>query len=328
MLHKGESMIKLVDMLLKVLTVFVVSIQLLRLRFVKNSPFKQQRKEGYLRGIDFYKPWPLLKTLIATEHRFRQVHKKYPDLINPQTFSDKMFASKLFGYFKVPESGNKLLTERFIPAHIASIVSCPKIVWHAQSPILPDNDEIKPGRYYLKSNHGSGAVKRVNYPLQPDERKRLQQVAARWLSSDFGLNGGEWWYNAFPKALLLEEDVCLSQESTAWCFFIFSGQLAYMSAVKKTDNGMQFTWLDENLKPLKFQNKHAKRVENLDIPSSIQAAIHAAKVIGKPFNHVRVDCLFGHEDKIYLNEMTFSSNNALMVRPIEMEYWLGSLWKD
>lgn len=321
-------MTKLLDIIFKIPTVLIVLTQLLCLRFFKNSPFNQQPKIGYLRGIDFYKPWLFLKTLISTAHRFRQVHKKYPNLVNPKTFSDKMFKSKYFGYFKVPEAGNKLLTERFIPAHLVSIISYPKIVWHSNSPVLPTNEEIKPGRYYLKSNHGSGAVKRIEYPLKPDERKRMQQVAARWLATNLGLAGGEWWYNAFPKQVLLEEDVCLNEESTAWCFFIFSGELAYMSAVKKTANGMQFTWLDQNLQPLKFQKIQAKRVENLEIPSSIHQAIHAAKEIGKPFHHVRVDCLFGRDDKIYLNEMTFTTNNALMARTREMEHWLGSMWKD
>jgi hypothetical protein len=316
------------DRILKIKIVFIVLIQLLNLRFVKNSPFNQPSKIGYLRGLDFYKPWPFLKTLIFNAHRFNQVHKKCPNLVNPITFNEKMFKSKFFGYFKVPEAGNKLLTQRFIPAHLNSIIACPAIIWQSHSPILPSNEEIKPGSYYLKSNHGSGAVKRINYPLSSNQRKNLQQATTRWLSTPFGLKGGEWWYNAFPTVLLLEEDVCADAESTAWCFYIFSGELAYISAVKKTVNGMQFTWLDESLAPLEYKNGRSLGVKNLEIPASIKEAIHAAKEIGKPFHHVRVDCLFGRDGKFYLNEMTFTTNNALGVRPLKMELWLGSMWKD
>ncbi len=55
------------DRILKIKIVFIVLIQLLNLRFVKNSPFNQPSKIGYLRGLVFYKPWPFLKTLIFKE---------------------------------------------------------------------------------------------------------------------------------------------------------------------------------------------------------------------------------------------------------------------
>ena len=94
--------------------------QLIKISISKNSPlFKQKAEEGYMRGTDFYKPTRFLSALVNAGVKCKSTHGKYPDLVDPTDFSEKLFYRKFFGKFEIPESGNKLLTYSFIPESVA-----------------------------------------------------------------------------------------------------------------------------------------------------------------------------------------------------------------
>jgi hypothetical protein len=77
----------------------------------RNSPFSKKPQSGYLRGIDFYeRRHSLTKALAIALLIFREAHGTFPDLVQPTTFTEKLIWSAFFSEFKIPESGNKLLT--------------------------------------------------------------------------------------------------------------------------------------------------------------------------------------------------------------------------
>ena len=175
--------------------------QLIFIRFSKISPYKISARIGYLRGMDFYAPLKFYRVLANAMLHYKKAHGVYPNLVRPQGFSEKVFWFKFFGEVKVPESGNKLLTGHFIPAHMRHLISCPQIVWHAMQPTLPKNHELPAGSYYLKASHGSNMFKKIQYPLADQERIVLESVCQQWLTYPFGIETGEWWYNSFDKEI-------------------------------------------------------------------------------------------------------------------------------
>ena len=178
-----------------------------RIKRSSYSPFNKAPRSGYLRGIDFYKGWRLIHALALAMYFFRQSHGFYPNLLRPVYFDEKLFKLKFFTELKTPESGNKLLTSKFIPAELKASIGVAKIIWHSPMARLPRNDEIVPGAYFLKASHGAGMFKKIRYPLREDELVYLEWLCQEWLKNSYGVTTGEWWYSTFQKEILIEEPV-------------------------------------------------------------------------------------------------------------------------
>ena len=301
--------------------------QLIFIKFSNTSPYKKSARIGHLRGIDFYAPLNFYSVLANAMLNYKKAHGVYPNLVKPQGFSEKVFWFKFFGEVKVPEAGNKLLTERFIPEHMRHLISCPQVVWHAKQANLPKNDELPAGSYYLKTSHGSNMFKKIQYPLTDQERAVLELTCHQWLAYPYGIETGEWWYNSFEKEILIEKNVSSEEASIAWGFFVFSGEIGFVIMVKKTKTATKVNWLDKNFAMLPYQTDNYVRIGDYQLPNNIEYAKNLCCQIGQSFNFVRIDLLMDANEKYYLGEMTFSPGNAMTLRPAEMEAFLGNLWK-
>ena len=321
-------MIKKIGSKLAKVTAYIETFkQLIFIKLSNTSPYKKSARIGYLRGIDFYAPLTFCSVLANAMLNYKKVQGVYPNLVTPQGFSEKLFWFKFFGEVKVPETGNKLLTERLIPEHIRHLISCPQIVWHAKQANLPKNDEIPAGSYYLKASHGSNMFKKIQYPLTDQERAVLESACHQWLAYPYGIETGEWWYNSFEKEILIEKNVSSEDASIAWGFFVFSGEIGFVLVVKKTKSGTKVNWLDKNFTMLPYQTGNYERVGDYQLPNNIEYAKNLCCQIGQSFNFVRIDLLMDANEHYYLGEMTFSPGNAMTLRPAEMETYLGNLWK-
>ena len=118
-------------------------------------------RPGFSRGIDYYKFDALVQVLAVVLAVYRNTAGRYPDLLNPKLYSEKVSALKFLAPLKVPESGNKLLTASFLTPEARSTIRIPEVVWHSAEPILPMNGAMEDGDYYLKTNHGSGRCRRI-----------------------------------------------------------------------------------------------------------------------------------------------------------------------
>jgi len=312
--------------ILKIWPYLIATVQLLALRFSTDSPFKTKPTAGFMRGIDFYSTFHLYRILANEMFNFKQIHHVYPSIIKPKGFNQKIFWFKFLGEVKVPQAGNKMLTEYFIPEKLKKFIKCPEIIWHASAPNLPQNHEIPSATYYLKSSHGSGMVKKIKYPLDSKTRQELEDLCAQWLKNPYGLESAEWWYNSFKPVLLIEKSVS-ENDSITFGLFMFSGEVSFITMVKKLASHTEISWLDTSLEMLKEQPEGYKPVTDYSLPKNIDFAITLCREIASPYPFVRVDLLVDSDSNFYLGEMTFSPSNALTKRPIEMDIALGEQWK-
>jgi hypothetical protein len=302
------------------------------LKKLPGSPFSTSPENGFLRGIDYYSEAELIRILSLTAAQYRQAHGRLPDLVHPTGFNEKILWSKFFAALKVPESGNKLLTSRFIPDDIRHLIACPAIHWRSSSPRLPRNHEIKPGFYYVKATHGSGMYKRVRYPLDDTSLAALEAQCAKWLRKPYGLEKGEWWYNLFEREIIVDEDVAQSPRSIAYDFFVFRGKVEHIMLHRKGDSRHgepdEVTRLDAAFRPLDpSQQSHRPPVRFEPLPEDTMRNMRkCAERIGSGFPFARVDLLLGKDGKLYLAELTFSPANGLAKRPVELDTWLGEKW--
>lgn len=302
--------------------------QLAQFQASERSPWRQQAQPGYLRGIDFYSPEQLPLVMSRAAAQFHEAQGKWPDVLSPRSYAEKIFWLKFFGQIKVPESGNKLATPGFIPPHLRHAIACPEVIWHSRQPVLPANHEVPAGVYYLKASQGSGLFKRVTYPLAEADRAVLEQLVARWLKTRYGLLHGEWWYNTFEPAVFLEKSVCGETDSISWNIPVINGHTPILALYHKPLNGPEASaWFDSNLNPLP-QTASRPRIPHVQFPETLPDMFAHAREIAKPFRFVRVDFLQGDDGKPYLCEMTFSPGNALTRFHPDVDQLLSKHWLE
>jgi hypothetical protein len=295
------------------------------------SPFATGPAEGYQRGIDFYSTQELLETLANVLKTYRSAGGRFPDLVSPRLFSEKINHAKFFAPIKVPESGNKLLTSSFLPPALCNRVSVPEIVWHSDEPRLPGNDTLAADVYYLKASQGSGMVRRIRFPLGAEERRELEATCRHWLSTPYGVALGEWWYNVFPRRILIEKSVAARSPSIVLLFYVVDGDVAFISVDEKSlEPGFptRCLWLDGNFHPLTRQPRDRERLGEFHLSNAKRSDCReVARAIGRQFRSARIDLILGDDDQVYLNEITLSSNAGLPFQDSELDRHLGSLWQ-
>lgn len=283
--------------------------------------------KGLFRGIDFYDRMQLRRAIKKSIYAFYRVHGYLPSILAPKAFSEKILWAKFFSEFLVPESGNKLLTSKFIPDEVSDLVRCPRIVWHSSAPILPSNTDMVPGEYYLKANHGSGMFAKIIFPLNEDERRDLEALCEAWLNNQFGLSSGEWWYCAFQKEILIEECVVKKTNPISCNFFVSNNKIFAINLYRKTGDVDGSTWFDEGLTLLSYQSTNRSVVNIAEVGSDniVKLKEYALK-IAKGFQFMRVDFLCDGSD-FFLGEVTFTPGNGLTFRPYDDDVDMGRNWE-
>ncbi|WP_143594015.1 ATP-grasp fold amidoligase family protein [Synechococcus sp. BO 8801] len=294
------------------------------------APFATTPPEGFRRGIDHYTRQDLIAVLQNVLASYRRACGRYPDLARPRSYSEKVSHAKFFAPIKVPESGNKLLTGSFLPPALAGQVSVPEVVWHHDQPQLPANGQLEPGEYYLKASHGSDMVQRIRFPLEAGQREALEATCRRWLSRPFGLGQGEWWYNSFPRRLLIERSISSRIPSLSLLFYVLGGEVALITVFAKAlqpGKPNRRLLLDGRFVPLAEQDPAEKRLADFQLSEPLQRrCLEVARTVAGPLHSVRVDLMVGDDGRIYLNEVTFSPSNGLPFVGRDLDLQLGQLW--
>lgn len=287
-------------------------------------------RPGHARGIDYYKPEGLVVVLAIALATYRKYANHLPELLKPRLYSEKLTALKFLAHLRVPETGNKLLTGRFITPEARALLRVPEVVWHSAEPVLPPNGMVPDGDYYLKTNHGSGRCRRIRYPLSADARMALEAMAGRWMSRSYGALAGEWWYNVFARRLMLERAVTRRNPSAVILFYVFHGNVGLISMEEKYLDGTdrnRVSLFDRSFRPLQRQKPGVEPIRDFTISDAlIGRAITAAEAIGQPFDAVRVDIIPGDDGELYLNEITFTNKSGLPPNTPGLDEELGDMW--
>ena len=302
-------------------------LQYARMVASRAKPFRTRPEKGYARGIDVYTAAGISRVISTAAVQFYRAHRRFPNLIAPERYSDKIFWSKFFRQLKVPESGNKLLTASFIPDDAKDLVQCAPIVWHSRRPIVPRGNEVEPGIYYLKANFGADRYRRLIYPISDAEAEALDVEFAAHLANPYNWWRGEWWYNVFPRELLLERSIGSSEYPMSWNFLVIAGEVELIVAYRKLGNGaFEKTYLSPAFDPMPDRGEAPPAALELPSEKARSKMTAAARAIGSPLRFVRVDFLLDDDDQPYLGEVSFTPGNATARHTDELDLRLGRAW--
>ncbi len=306
----------------------MVASQLGAILALPDKDFIKPPPRGTLRGIDVYGAHVLVHAVARAVDLYVHTHRRMPNLVYPSSLTEKLLWSKFFTPMPMPSAGNKLAATSYLPPGYQDRIASPARVWTSTKPVLPPNDAILPGAYFLKANHGSGFNLAISYPLSEHDRATAQATASGWLVTDYGLAWGEWWYSRFQRRVLLEAHLGEpGADVPDWKFWVLNGRtrLAQVNLDRGTNHRLAF--YDRDFTYLALKNRWYPQAKPMPKPAAYDTMVEAAEAIGQRFSFARIDFYLPPSGRITLGEITLCPDNAMTpFSSLDFDFRLGRQW--
>lgn len=237
--------------------------------------------------------------------------RKKLNLKNPETYSDKVNWLKLnYKDPQLPYCADKLRVREYVEK-----MNCgellPQLYWEGDNPEdIPFSN--LPDKFVIKVSHGSGfnIICKDKSKLNKDE---VKEQLSKWLKDKYLKAYGEWYYTQLRPKILIEEFLSdngnVPDDYKVYCFNNLKDVVGLIA--HHTDRGTsKYTknLYDKNWEFLEGVTFNIKSDPNKikEKPELLEEMIDYAKVLSKPFPHVRVD-FYIVNNKLYLGELTFTT---------------------
>lgn len=250
----------------------------------------------------------ILTTLIKTRKRI--------DLEHPSTYNEKIQWYKL--NYRVP-----LLTQCADKVHVREYVKSYGLehILTKQFAIYEKAQDIDftslPDECFIKCNHNSAGNYHYKRSDNPDE-SAIKKRFARMLSINQYSLSREWAYKNIQPLIICEEYLKPSapEKFVDFNFFCFNGQpkLVMYNLGLCAENGDHADGkraiFDEYFQPVDMTtNVEVLPYSQVSKPEQFEQMLEYAKILSKPFPHVRVD-FFLVDNEIHFGELTFYSGGG------------------
>lgn len=257
----------------------------------------------------------------------RNTHGKFPNLINPVTFSDKVLHRRLFDRRPVlTQLADKAAVRFYVEARLGPDI-LPKLYWLTTRP-----DEIRfdqlPDKFVVKPTHGSGWGQIVTDNSALD-RRALIETCCDWLRRSYYEEMLEWAYKDIEPRILIEEfiDDGSGTAPNDYKLFVFGGsvQMIQVDTGRFMDHRRRLytpTW-----RKLDALLQYDDVVGDVPRPVHLAEMITAAEKLGSGLDFIRAD-FYDTGTRIYFGELTnYPGGGREHFRPKEFDRVLGEHWK-
>jgi len=287
---------------------------------------------GTLRGIDVLPSSLVRQKLSRAAQIFSGARGRLPNFVTPTSFYEKLAIAKFFAPIPMPSAADKLGCGTYIAEEHKKDVSTIPPVWSGNTAITHDlltKLDLPAGRYFAKSNCGSGTNDSFMWPASPEEIQLLAEKSGAWLQYEHGVKAGEWWYGLIRPQNLIEPDFAPTPDASLsdWKFHVGGGRtfavqldLDRSTAHRQLMFDRDFNFINEELF---FQTGTP-----VSKPSQYDKALQVAEAIGAHFEYARVD-LYIVEDAVYLGEITLAPIGGQRVpRSEALDEIMGGSWQS
>ena len=253
---------------------------------------------------------------IALTYRFR--HGRWPDLTNPQRFTELVQTRKLAGADpEMARMADKLVAKQIVAAQLGADWLIPTL-WHGT--VLPDVP-LWPTPFVVKARHGCNQSAFVldglaNWPA-------IHARAARWMRSAYGFWLDEDLYAAIPRGLIVEPFMGTPPVLPIdYKFYVFGGRVEYVQVHLGRGGKHRWILLDRQWRRVSAPSGDTDPAK----PISLKRMIAVAEQLGANRDFLRVD-LYEIDGRPLFGEMTFYPGSGLdPFRPALLDLELGACW--
>ncbi len=255
------------------------------------------------------------------------VHGRFPNLVNPVLFNDKVLYRRLFDRRPVlSRIADKAAVRGFVESRLGPRL-LPELYCLTANPAAIPFDAL-PDSFVVKPTHGSGWVRLVADKSRLD-RAALIATCQGWLKRSYYEENREWIYKNIEPRILVEEFIRDGGGGapTDYKFYVFDGRvdLVQVHADRFTDHRARlYTPAWQKLDALLDLEDI---VGDLPRPANLDAMIAAAEALGSGLDFIRAD-FYDTGTRVVFGELTpYPSGGHERYRPQEFDRWLGGRWK-
>lgn len=260
-----------------------------------------------------YKKMSLEQIENHIRHQYKKKMKTELDLVNPQTFTEKIQWLKLYGCTEEKTTlSDKYLVREWIKNTIGEEYLIPLIgAWDSFEEITFDK---LPEKFCLKMNHGSS----MNFVVLDKEKMNFSDAKNRfhlWEKRPFYAGTFETQYYGIQRKIIAEKYICeIDNNLFDYKFHCFDGKPMFIQCIGDRDlkahKGYQNNFdLDWNKLDWTFED-YPSFIKEIHEPKNLEKMIELASKLSSGFNYVRVD-LYNINGKIYFGEMTFTPASGI-----------------
>jgi teichuronopeptide biosynthesis TupA-like protein len=255
------------------------------------------------------------------------VFGRYPNLLRPRRFTEKIQWRKLFDLNPLYQTlSDKIAAREFIISRVGE-GWLPELLWSGESTAEIPFEQFR-NPYILKYNHTSGFTIVVSDPASVD-RENVKRELQAGLAFQFGQVMREPGYIPIRPRLLAEH---LMLESNGLPplehkIFVFGGRVEIIWTIYVDRNRTRFDAVySRDWKPLGWRCFNKKYDGAVPRPHQLRKFIELAETIGAELDHIRVD-FYDWNDRPVVGELTlYNLSGNYRFHPDSVDFVLGSWW--
>lgn len=259
-------------------------------------------------------------------HRtYKALHGTTLDLINPQTFSEKLFHRMIManrhGNAVLTQLADKYLAREYVREKAGEQYLI-KLLWHGSDPNQIPFDQL-PSKCMIKTNHACGRNLVFHDGI---ERHKVIKQFQTWLKNDFYWSAREYHYSDIEPRILIEEYLTdgHSEELVNYRIWCFDGHPEFIQVDPPVVKAHAF--YDTNWNKLALSYRDGVPDYDAPEPPNLSEMLSVASKLSAGLGFVRVD-LYNLAGKIYFGELTFTPlAGRVKFQPEPWDKTLGKKW--
>ena len=277
-----------------------------------------------MRGIDFYSRKDFVRALIQSAVKFKNSHGYVPQLASPTSFNEHIFVRMFFASLPMPSLADKLAAKDYVRLRVGEEF-LPAVVWVGDDVNELRIEQLPPGQYVLKANHGYRWILFLDLPGDFLAKRDEIESASLWLTSRFGYEWGEWFYSTFKPKLFLEQFIDFNDTKTPddYKVFCFDGKAVVIEIDVDRFTRLRSAFYTPDWKHIPVAYRHPP-IE-CPRPRNLQEMIRVAEAITEDLEFARIDLYSDCKSRIKFGEITLTPGAAISrFSDFKFDQWLGS----
>lgn len=264
---------------------------------------------------------------ILAMQRYRHRFGRYPNILRPRTFNEKIQVRKLFDRRQqLCLWADKFGVRDYVAAKVGPAVLAE--LYHVTTDPCDIPFDKLPRKYVVKPSHGSGWIQIVNDGKTVNKQELIERCK-RWLTLNYFDVTGEWVYKNIKPRILIEEFLDSGDGNPPNDFkcFVFGGKVQAIQVdvdrhTKHKRNLYDTKW---DRIPCRFVYDNCEDV--IPRPASLETMIRYAEILSDKVDFVRVD-LYEVHGRVYFGELTNTPENGFgKFEPSSWDATLGKFWR-
>jgi hypothetical protein len=268
----------------------------------------------------------VVRDLIFGIRMHRAAHGKYPRLLRPRTFNEKILRRKVFDRRPIlTQFADKYAVRQYVAQRLGPDI-LPKVYCVTSDPTAIPFADL-PRRFVVKPTHGSGWVRVVLDKAALDVQE-LTRTCNRWLATNYHNVMRERQYRRIPPRIMVEEfiDDGSGTAPVDYKFYTFHGTVHLIQIDGSRFTSHRCALYDRHWRDTGVRVELERFDSPVREPVNLGLMLQTAEKLGADLEFVRVD-LYDVGSRIYFGEMTATPGAGLArFEPQAMDEHLGKLW--